>query len=112
MEVEHHQESPPQCSECEYDLTGLPRSGKCPECGNYYDMQFKFGLVGMRTKQEKMDQLLRRVRTIVFVIVAAGCATLGLLLSFVGSARSLYVGLLSAGVFALCALTSWVYEKD
>lgn len=28
----------PVCSNCRYDLTGLPQRGRCPECGSRYDL--------------------------------------------------------------------------
>lgn len=31
-------DEPPICLNCEYDLTGLPRQARCPECGIAFDL--------------------------------------------------------------------------
>ncbi|MCA9310782.1 MAG: hypothetical protein KDA21_06220 [Phycisphaerales bacterium] len=31
-----------QCERCDYGLGGLPRRGRCPECGNLYDKEDMF----------------------------------------------------------------------
>ena len=36
------QPSAPQCWCCGYNLTGLPRAGRCPECGREYDLDRPF----------------------------------------------------------------------
>lgn len=35
-ELQH--ERPAVCLRCTYDLTGLPRRARCPECGHPYDL--------------------------------------------------------------------------
>ncbi len=74
------------CPSCGYGLAGLARKGKCPECGNGYDMDRRHRV----TEQLKLDQLLSRIAAIGLVALG-GCMVLcgGLVAAMRGEARPL-----------------------
>lgn len=99
------------CDQCGYDLTGLPRQGNCPECGQCYDLATGRGV----SAPSRLGRSLHadRLRTL-------GCAALALLVLVCGGALALlakhplevigFVGLVAI-LFALAALTSYFYES-
>ena len=103
----------PTCRRCGYDLTGLPRQGRCPECGLVYDLDRG---VGVRTAEHR-EQLhrLRRRRTGYLI---AGGVLLVLGLGLLAVTRSLLLICLTSIVFLLAlamllaALVSYLHEKQ
>jgi hypothetical protein len=100
------------CSACGYDLIAHPPRGKCPECGQMYDMASGTGLQATLSGAEMGDRLARRLWTIFFVGFGAFvlvCSGIGL--GF-GSKRWFFTGLVIAMVLFLGALASYVTEKE
>ncbi len=103
----------PKCSKCGYEFTGLPVVGRCPECGQPYNLATKRGVVRPPDVQIRADRLLRRIRTIFLALLAAMALLCGgVMQKFVPTGRAFGVMSLVAAVMALLALTSYVYEKD
>ncbi len=101
-----------QCRQCDYDLTGLPRVGRCPECGQRYNAESGDGLRRTTDGLDRGDRLMRRLRTLGFVaavLVLFSCAGLGWMAGRVTVMATM--GLLAL-VTLLCAVTSYLYEKD
>jgi len=54
----------PACGKCGYTLLGLSRRGRCPECGNVYDLLAGTGTRKAPSEIERTYFYLRRMRTI------------------------------------------------
>ncbi len=65
----------PECRKCGYDLTGMPTSGKCPECGQDYDVKYRTGVRLPESPVEKSQRIYARARTI--ILAAIGVILLG-----------------------------------
>ncbi len=102
------------CLRCGYDLTGLPETSKCPECGNPYSTRSLLGVKVPEPGYSKGEKLFRRVRTISLVMLALTLLTCGGVTSlFVPRPeRAWAIGGLLALVCILAAVTSYVYEKE
>jgi len=104
------------CAQCGYDLMGLKPKGRCPECGQFYNALTDEGLVTKAAAEERTGFVLRRIRTIVLGLMAllsVSCGagiTFGLLQG--NNLRPLVVSGIVAGLFALGAVTSYLYERD
>jgi hypothetical protein len=108
----------PSCQQCGYDLSGLGRRGRCPECGQAFDRVTGAGLVeppSRRTERyDRGDRLMRRLRTLGLLVpsvVLLICGGIGVLLVdewqyVMGSAAVL------AAVLGLGAWASYVTERD
>lgn len=70
------------CAKCDYELTGLPQRGKCPECGHKYSL-----VTGMGTMEaiDPVDRMISRARR----ALTLGLAGLGVLLLLVGMGLAL-----------------------
>ena len=109
------QEPGPACAQCGYELTGLQRYGKCPECGSFYDMQVGTGLVSSKAERmQRTDRLLARIRTILLVLAAIAVMGCGGLATLVANNKSkpLAIAGVIAFLFLFAAVTSFVYEKQ
>ena len=110
-------EHDPHCAECGYDLSGLRRSGECPECGAHFDL---ISGRGVRTqsraaeKHHRGERLARRMRTVLLVVAAIMVLLCGGM--FVPLAEHWYYPMATAAVIALVvamgAVTSYLYEQD
>ena len=102
------------CSNCGYDLSGLPDKSRCPECGQSFDVKSREGVVDHRYSQRRAELILRRVRTISLCVAAALVVTCAGLVSLTKKSptKALMVGAVLAVVCVLAAATSYMYEKD
>lgn len=104
--------APLKCARCGYDLTGLPILGRCPECGDPYNLGTGMGALDVRMDAIRRGEwLVKRFRTLGLAGGAALCLALGAAFHRFNG-KSFWVGLFFAAVLALAAFTSWVYEKD
>lgn len=58
------------CEECEYDLTGLPEVGRCPECGRRYNTRSGFGVQIGDTAPVNANWFALHQRTLMLVAAA------------------------------------------
>jgi len=97
------------CGKCGYELVGIARVGRCPECGQPYDLDS-----GQGTTDRQQPWLLRHIRTValgVLAVLILGCS--GLISLAARNAMGLVLtGLLVAGVVLMGALLSYMSEKQ
>jgi len=104
------------CEACGYDLMGLTGRGRCPECGNRYDMINNLGVTRQSAAMEahhRGDRLVYRVKFWAMAAAAGLCIILGAwgtAVSKTQSAGPLAIGLVFAGVFGFGAFATWFTE--
>jgi len=57
------------CAECGYNTRGLPRTGKCPECGSPYSADTEGNLHELPRKRRENPLLIGLVRTAIGLLV-------------------------------------------
>ena len=107
------------CRKCGYDLMGLPRIGRCPECGNEFDKRTGQGiLTGQAERMQRGDRIMARLRTIflfVLALVVMGC---GGLLSWAAGhfnkhwEKPLAIAAVIAAVLLMGAVLSYLGERE
>ena len=103
------------CDRCGYDLVGLARQGRCPECGQYFDVYSGEGLYsGVSARHRRGHRLMARLRTVLIALATVMVMVCGGLMSFVARnpARAIGIASVIAAVGVLAAITSFVCEKD
>lgn len=102
------------CLKCNYNLTGLSDVGKCPECGSPYSTRALLGVKVPEPGYAKGERLARRIRTILFAVLAFCFLMCGGLASLVVTRpdRAWAIAGVFAIVLVLASVTSYVYEKD
>ncbi len=102
------------CVNCGYDLHGLAHRGRCPECGQAYDIFSGEGLSADDTPGRRQPRWVMHLRTIILAVFALVMLACGGLFSMVSQKpmRPVILGGIVAGVFALAALVSFVYERE
>ena len=100
------------CRKCDYDLTGLQRAGRCPECGEAYDADGGYGLRRTTDGIARGERLARRLRTLAFVAAVLVLLTCSGIAMAGGKQTVMLTMLVFALVAVLCAITSYLYERD
>lgn len=106
--------TPPTCSQCGYDLTGLAAGqGRCPECGQSWDRQTGQGLeqsnLSTTAHQSRRINRLRTWGLLFATAMVLTCGGLGTLIA-ANPLRPLAIAGILVAVLLLAALTSYVYE--
>lgn len=104
------------CSGCGYDLMGGGREGRCPECGQAFDIALGKGVTAQSAKMraaERGERLTYLVKLWALLLLGAGCVGLGALRALmVGDWQGpMLIGLLFGGLFAFAALATWFTEQ-
>lgn len=104
------------CSECGYDLLGVARRGRCPECGQKYDISSNQGVSqhsSASRANERGDRVVYLVKFWSFVTLAVLCVGLGALRSYFAlkPVGPMVIGGLFGSLFAFGALVTWFTER-
>ncbi|MBB6429087.1 hypothetical protein [Algisphaera agarilytica] len=104
------------CSNCGYDLMGVAREGRCPECGQRYDLALGMGVTKVSANMlahQRGDKAIYLVKVWGMAFAAVACLGIGGLLSLVSSepSRPLMLGALIASLFAFGAFVTWFTER-
>ena len=101
------------CSNCQYELLGLPRFGNCPECGAYYDKLSNTGVLKSRhLHKQKIEHAVAVLKLVALPTLGSLILIIGLAISFFTASPGiplLFFGLLATPffvVFAIQLLTS------
>lgn len=104
------------CNNCGYDLMGVARKGRCPECGQAYDIDDNTG-VNRRSAameaHERGDRVMFLVKLGCFIGLAAICVLLGVWRAWgaVEPRGPMIIGGLFGGLFAFAAFVTWFTER-
>lgn len=96
-------------------MLGLAGEGRCPECGNKYDMDRQQGVTrrsAAMLAHDRGDRVVFLVKFWGLIGLALGCMGIGGLLA-IGSKmpqRPILMGLMFGGVFAFGAFVTWFTE--
>ncbi|MEX0775741.1 MAG: hypothetical protein WD042_08525 [Phycisphaeraceae bacterium] len=101
-----------QCGKCGYDLTGLEPVGRCPECGQEYDVPARKGIYDTASHQRHLEWVLRRIRTILLASVLACILICGGIFAILNKPKVLVFAALFALIFGLSTAVSYLYERD
>lgn len=126
-EMLHAADPERNCSKCNYDLLGLADQGRCPECGQRYNVLTGQGLRGtagaLSEAQQRADRILARVRTISLAAAATGlfllCVVIETIYQQFGDAERsatasplLWTGGFISVVIGMGAMLSWMNERS
>ncbi len=102
---------PHQCGQCGYDLTGLDSRGRCPECGELYDMDHPSE--GWFEYEQTIRRRLLRWRTIVLGLLALAILSCGGISRIItGDLNQFFWMLMLLGAIGLlCTAVSYVYQE-
>lgn len=107
------------CRHCSYDLTGLRRKGKCPECGQEYDMITGAGIAaGAAEAHRRGDRLMAKLRTAMLllgVVMVMSCGGLLSALAYTWGGnwlRPLAIAAVVAGVLLMGAVLSYLSLRE
>ena len=103
------------CVSCGYDLTGLDPRGRCPECGQDYDVSSGTGLTShFSARYARTSFILARIRTVVLGVLTLLVLAAGLLATMwmQSGSRPLVVSMVFAGVLGMAAIASFMYERE
>jgi len=75
MRVDH-------CRKCEYDLTGLGETGRCPECGNPFDIRSGMGVEWVNDNpdadlDERFNRFARTIGLSILAVTILICSGMG-----------------------------------
>ena len=114
--ADHRDDAPPQCAHCGYDLQGLRPQGRCPECGQSFDVTTGRGIREVSPLSRRNEAGDAAVFWFKFGSLAGlAVVTLGIgAILALGSpmpARPLSIAGLIAGMFAFGAAVTWVTDR-
>ena len=110
------EDAPPRCTNCGYDLQGLRPQGRCPECGQPFDVTTGLGL-------REVSPLSRRNEagdTVVFWFKFGSLVGLALVVLAIGAilalrsplpARPLSIAGIIAATLAFGAAVTWITDR-
>lgn len=106
-------DEPAYCANCEYDLTGLPAVGNCPECGCEYSLwpdSDRPRPLASRTR--KPPWILRHSRSILLVLATLPVLFCSGVLSLTTNNQYVWaVGALLSFLMAVGAVVYYFFEK-
>lgn len=83
----------PHCGACDYPLSGLPRLGYCPECGQRYNLTTRLGLRDDRLRDaERSERVLHYVGWGCLTVMGASCIISGAVVAAAAANPSRVIG--------------------
>lgn len=100
------------CRKCKYELTGLSRVGRCPECGQRYNLDTGSGTLEMADPLAEQRRRLQKIKAILLFWVAAICTLVsgGLILAGIRTLGG--IGLVVALVIFMSAISSYLDHRQ
>lgn len=104
---------PIHCSQCHYDLAGLPGAGNCPECGQRYWVTRGQGIKVTESAELRGSRLVKKIRTILLLVAALVLILIGAILQYgAGKQHAMLTGSGVGLLLLLCAGISYGLERD
>lgn len=103
------------CAGCGYDMLGLPGEGRCPECGNKYDMDRQRGITrrsAAMLAHDRGDRVVYLVKLWGLIGLGLVCVGIGGLLAIGAKMpeRPILLGLMFGSMFGFGAFVTWFTE--
>ena len=97
------------CHHCDYDLMGLPDTGHCPECGEYYDKHSSY-----RAVRSTESAVSRHIKWVLLAAFTAAVLLTGATIAAVSEEKvgPIVLTLLIAGVSGFGSFAYWWAERQ
>ena len=100
------------CRKCKYELTGLARVGRCPECGQRYNLNTGWGTLENADPTVENQIKLRKFKTFVFCWITGVSLLLSLAFLIVGWHYLGELGLIVTFIFFLATLARLIENQE
>ena len=100
------------CRNCKYELTGLGRSGQCPECGQRFNLNTGWGT--LENKDDPADRMIlfHKIKIIALFSVAGLVFVLSVAFMIIGWWMLARIGVLVMVLLVLGGVTSWADYRN
>ena len=99
------------CVKCQYELTGLGVSGKCPECGQRYSLTTGYGTMEGVPPEVKVERIVRAGVTWVLLGIASLLMLIGVGVLLAGQHQLFWIAAVIAGLLFAGAAANHLTRK-